>query len=149
MSFEITLGINGSEPNRIGKTITTGATLSGTLKAGTTIINPVIIVDVGLIGIVKYNYMDIPTFGRKYFIKDIRSVTANLVEISGHVDVLESFSTEILAQTAIIERQENNWNLYLEDGVFKEYANPNIITKAFPSGFDTQSFVLAVAGGTD
>ena len=47
---------------------------------------------------------------------------------------------------AIVKRQENRWNLYLDDGSFKVYQNPMVLTKAFPQGFTTQEFVLAVAG---
>ena len=48
---------------------------------------------------------------------------------------------------AIIKRNANSWNLYIEDGLFKTYANPHIFTKEFPSGFKDPSYVLFVAGG--
>lgn len=146
MSFDITLQINASEKNKLTKDITDLATLSGTLKNGTSIIDPVITFEGDLTSFVNCNYMSIPTFGRSYFVNDIRSIRNNIYEISAHVDVLSSFATQIRGNTAIVRRQENQWNLYLNDGVFKTYQNPEIITKAFPSGFTKQEFVLAVAG---
>lgn len=150
MSFDISFGVNNSPTNKINKDITISQTVSGTLKAGTSVIDPVILIagDAGTYS--AYNYMQIDAFnGRKYFITDIRTQANGILEISGHVDVLYTYATEILAQTAVLARQENNWNLYIEDGIFKTYANSKIVTKSFPSGFDSQSFVLAVAGGTE
>lgn len=146
MSFEIILQKNNSENININKDISNILTLSGTLKNQTSIINPSIIIEANLANITTCNYLTIPSFNRSYFISNIESLRNNLVEISAHVDVISSFKSEILANTAIVKRQENNWNLYIDDGIFKTYQNPIVITKAFPSGFTTQEFVLAVAG---
>ena len=90
--------------------------------------------------------MTILTFGRSYFVNNITSVRNGVFEISAHVDVLSSFKTQIRGNAAIIRRQENKWNLYLNDGVFKVYQNPMVLTKEFPNGFSAPEFVLAVAG---
>ena len=116
------------------------------LKEETSIIDPVIKIECDLSNYVNCNYLTIPEFGRKYFVNNIRSVRNGLVEFSCHVDVLSSFADSIRTNKAIIKRQENKWNLYLNDGTFKVYQNPMVLTKAFPSGFTTQEFVLAVAG---
>lgn len=148
MSFNIVLQNNTSPNNKIGKILTNVTTLSGTLKKETSIIDPIIIVeDSNLSNLVSnINYMTIESFGRKYFVNNIKSIRNNLWEISAHVDVLESFKNEILNNTGIVSRQENKWNLYLDDGAFKCYQNPDIVTKSFPNGFSGQEFVLAVAG---
>lgn len=146
MSFSIRLERNDSERERLTKDITSIITVSGVLKSETSIIDPVIMIECDLNSVVNCNYMTIPTFGRSYFVKDVRSIRNGLVEFSCHCDVLSSFASQIRANTAIIKRQENNWNLYLNDGSFKVYQNPNVLTKAFPSGFTTQEFVLAIAG---
>lgn len=144
--MNISLQINTSDKIRLDKTITDITTLSGTLKSSTSIIDPVILIEGDLSSFVNCNYMTIPIFGRSYFINDIKSVRSNLFEISGHVDVLSSFASGIRVNNAIIRRQENDWNLYLNDGSFRTYQNPMVLTKEFPSGFSTQEFVLAVAG---
>lgn len=137
-----------SEKNRIGKSISTLYTASGALREGTSIINPVIRISGANIPSLKNaNYMHIPDFNRYYFITDIKSIRNGLIEISGHVDVLQTYAEQIRNNTAIIKRNANSWNLYIEDGLFKTYANPHIFTKLFPSGFKNPSFVLSVAGG--
>lgn len=146
MAFNITLQINSSEKNKLDKEITDIVTVSGVLKEDTSIIDPVIKIECDLSNYVNCNYITIPQFGRKYFVNNIRSVRNGLVEFSCHVDVLSSFADSIRTNKAIIKRQENKWNLYLNDGTFKVYQNPMVLTKAFPSGFTTQEFVLAVAG---
>lgn len=146
MSFSIALQTNASEKNKLDKDLTTIATVTGTLKTQTSIIDPIILIEGDLSNYVGCNYMTISAFGRSYFVNNIRSIRTNLFEISAHVDVLSSFSAGIRSNSAIVRRQENNWNLYLNDGTFKVYQNPNVLTKAFPSGFSKQEFVLAIAG---
>lgn len=146
MSFSITLQRNNSERKKLVKIVTDLLTVTGTLKTETSIIDPVLLIECDLTAVTGCNYLSIPTFGRSYFVNDIRSVRSGLVEFSCHVDVLSSFADEIKTQNAIVHKQENNWNLYLNDGSFKVYQNPLVITKEFPNGFSTHEFVLAVAG---
>ena len=76
----------------------------------------------------------------------MRSIRNGLVEISGVVDVLTSFASGIRANRGIVAKQENDWNLYVNDGTFRVYQNPMVLTKEFPSGFSTSEFVMAIAG---
>ena len=144
--FDIYMQINYSEKNKLDKSISTIATLSGVLKNETSIVDPVILIEGDLSGYVNCNYMSIPVFNRSYFITNIRSIRNGLFEISAHCDVLSTYASEIRSNTAIVRRQAERWNLYVNDGVFKVYQNPMILTKEFPSGFNTMEFVLAVAG---
>lgn len=148
MSFSIILQSNNSPKNKIGKSLTTLSTLEGTLRQESDIINPTILIESS--SVITANYMTISEFKRSYFITDIRSIRNNLWEISGHVDVLESFSSEIRSNTVIVGTQQNDWNLYLDDDTFKAQVNPLIIVKAFPTdsehAFNTIQYVLATAG---
>lgn len=147
MSFNITIQVNSSENNKLDKTLTDIATLSGTLKQETSIIDPVIAVEGDLSSYVGANYCTIPAFGRSYFINNIRSIRNGIFEISCHVDVLSSFKTQIRANSAIIHKSERNWNLYLNDGSLKTYQNPLVYAKEFSGGFSgTEYYVLGVAG---
>lgn len=146
MSFNIDLYVNSSENNRLRKSISRLTTFTGNLRSECSIIDPVITFEESLDMFAGANYMYIPNFRRYYFIRNIRSIRTDLVEVTGHCDVLMSFADGILANDAIIRRNANDWNLYLNDGSLKCYQNPMILTKAFPSGFTTQEFVLAVAG---
>lgn len=146
MSFSIQLQINTSENNKLDKNISTIATISGVLKDKTSIIDPIIIIEGDISAYINCNYMTISTFGRSFFVNNIISIRNGLFEIYAHVDVLSSFASQIRGNQAIVKRQENRWNLYLNDGVFKVYQNPMVLTKEFPNGFSSPEFVLAVAG---
>lgn len=147
MAFNIELYLNSSENNRLEKSISRLTTFSGELRSECSIIDPVITFEGSLTQFAGANYLYIPSFNRYYFIRNIRSIRNGLVEVSAHVDVLMSFASAIKGNSAIIKRNANKWNLYLNDGSLKCYQNPMILTKAFPAGFTTQEFVLAVAGG--
>lgn len=146
MSFSISLMRNNSDRNVVNKNVNNIMTVNGTLKDSTSIINPVIRIQCNLSSVTGCNYIYIPEFDRYYYVNDITSITNDIVEFSCHVDVLYTYSSQIRSNTAIVRRQENQWNLYLNDGTFRVYQDPKVVTKAFPSGFNTQEFVLAVAG---
>ena len=146
MAFNIELYVNYSENNRLRKSISLVDTFNGELRSECSIIDPIITFEGDLTQFAGSNYLYIPTFRRYYFITNIRSIRNNLVEITAHVDVLMSFADAILSNTAVIKKNANSWNLYLNDGSLQCYQNPMVLTKAFPSGFDTMEFVLAVAG---
>lgn len=145
--FEIVLQNNKSEQNKIGKNIDNILTVSGVLKDETSILSPSILVNADLDALTSANYMKIDSFGRKYFITDIKSIRRGLVQINGRCDVLETYKDYIKQQTAVIARQENKWNLYLNDSIFKTYQNPIYIFKKFDKGFqnDMECYLLTVA----
>lgn len=147
MSFSVAIKRNNSENNKVDKSTNTITTLTGTLREGTSIINPTILVECSMSNIKTANYMTISDFGRSYFITDIKSIRNGILEISGHVDVLSTYSSAIKSCKAIVHRQANDWNLYLNDGSLRVYQNSDVVTKSFPNGFTTQEIVLAVAGG--
>lgn len=146
MSFSIILQRNNSEVNKLDKSLTTITTMTGTLKNETSIIDPVIFFEASLSDLKNCNYCTISEFGRSYFVNNIRSIRNGLVELTCHVDVLSTYKSQIRQQFAIVKRQQENWNLYLNDGSFKVYQNPMVLTKQFPAGFSAPSFVMAVAG---
>ncbi len=139
--------VNQSEKNRLDKTLVSAFNLNGELKEDCSIIDPVIKIVGDVSSMASVNYMYIPSFSRYYFINNVISINNEICEVHAHVDVLSTYKDEIRAQRAVISRQEKKWNLYLNDGVFKTYQNPYIITKAFSSGFTSQHFVLSIAGG--
>ena len=139
--------VNQSEKNRVDKTLTSAFDLNGELKEDCSIIDPVIKIVSDVSSMASVNYMYIPSFSRYYFINNVISINNDICEVHAHVDVLSTYKDEIRAQRAIVSRQEKKWNLYLNDGVFKTYQNPYIITKAFSSGFTSQHFILTIAGG--
>lgn len=146
MAFSVILQTNNSEKIKVDKTLVDIDTVSGTLKESTSIVDPIFLISRPIDELVNCNYITVSIFGRSYFVTDISSVRNNLTEIACHVDVLSSFKNAVRSNQSIVRRQENKWNLYLDDGVFKTYQNPMVLTKNFPTGFNTFEFVLAVAG---
>lgn len=142
----ITLYRNISEYNAVNKSIAELTTLIGTLREESSIIDPVITIS-DIDGYVdSMNYAYIPEFNRYYFITNIESVRNNLWRVLFHVDVLYTYRAQIKGNRAIIERNENEYDLKLNDGLFKTQQNPRIAQFPFPSGFNTWNFVLAIAG---
>ena len=148
MSISVKLCHNSSPVEKIGKTLDAGSSYDCVLKADTSVLTPTIILcDTG-VNLKGYNYMYIADFGRYYFIDDIVTKNNDVWEVSGHVDVLETYKSQILANTAVIKRQEKQYNLYLDDPEFHTYNYEQIQTLKFPANaFDkTLSYVLVCNG---
>lgn len=146
--MKIKLYNNLSDKVVIDKNITQiGSDLSGTLRENCSIIDPIIKLE-GIVGsnLTSCNYAYIEEFGRYYYINNIVCV-GKLFELHMHVDVLMSYKDAIRSNNAVISRQENYYNLYLQDGVFKTYSQPHIQVAQFPNGFSDFEFIFSVAGG--
>lgn len=147
MSVTIKLYKNSSDTNVVSKYLEQiGSDISGVFKESTSVLRPIVKISGSLP--TNCNYFYIEEFARYYYIDDIRTITNDIYEISGHVDVLQTYGPQIKACSGIIARQENDWNLYLDDGSFKTYNNPWFKIETFDSGFDALHFVLAVAGNS-
>lgn len=145
MSISLQTMINMSDKNVVDKRLTLISEISGTLKDATSIMNPVIRIQGSLP--TNCNYLYIPDFSRYYYVTDVTSIHNDIYEITAHVDVLKTYATQIRGCSGIIARQQAAWNMYIDDGVFSLYQNPQFKIEAFDSGFSTMEFVLAVAGG--
>ena len=145
--MEITLCVNTSEKSKIGKNLTSMNVFSGTLKEETSIISPVVLME--LENPSSYNYAYIPEFGRYYFINDIISVRKGLWRISMQVDVLESFKNYIMDLDVILSDSENTGaENYLSGDVWKTKVKEKTDIINFPSGLsETGHFILITAGG--
>ena len=142
----ITLYKNESEKNKINKILTTVATLTGTLRDSSSIINPEIVIEYD--NPTGFNYCYIDAFNRYYFVTNITVINNKLLKLSLKVDVLESFKTSILAQNIIIDKSTSNVDEYLPD----DNLVVNVKTKTdivnFPSGLlESGEFILITAGG--
>lgn len=145
MNFSISLQNNSSPINKIGKSISTITTVTGSLKNESDVIRPEILIECDS-SILSANYMTIDTLHRKYFIEEIQSVRNNLWLVRARVDVLDTYASQILANSAVVLRQENNFNLLLNDGVFKCKQDPRIFYRKFPSGLGDFNYILITQG---
>ena len=147
MSMTIKLYHNDSDKRTVNKTLTNEGSLAGAVIIDeTSILAPRLKVrDNGII-MVQYNYCYIADFKRYYYITDI-TVSNGYILIDCKVVVLMSYAQEIKACNAVIKRQQNLCNYYLDDEQYKAYEYSRIQTKEFPNGFTQNSLLLAVSGG--
>ena len=139
---------NMSDANVVDKNLTSLITIEGTLLDDCSIIDPVISINQDLLSITDIadmNYAYIEEFERSYFIRNM-VFKGKLLEISMHVDVLSTYKGNIRNLSAIIARQEKKYNLYLQDGMIKTYADPYEEIKQFPNGFTDFQFIFSVVG---
>lgn len=142
----IDIQYTSSEYNRVNKQVLTLIRLEGVLRNNADTINPEIIIEGNIQDVAGANYLTIYAFKRKYFIRSIESIKNGIYMIKAHVDVLSTFANAIKGNTAIIHRQANKFNLYLDDGIMKVYQNPLIETYSFPNGFSNVMYVMPVVG---
>ena len=132
---------NSSPPNKINKALTSLATYEGSLKQSCSTTAPVITIQLASVPN-NLNYCYIAEFQRFYFITDITYEITGLYTITCSIDPIESFKTQILALTAVIERQEKQYNLYLKDPMFRTEQPTHTQFIEFTNGFGTDPVVL-------
>lgn len=125
------------------------------LKSGTSIVNPVIVLDRAAFDTYvsqkgRPTYAKISDFdGRYYFIGDIVYQNAT-VEITLICDVLATYKTEISNSKQYILRSSNNFNTYLPDTMYPAQSNTDYGRTTVPhpwvSNFTSGSVIFGVAG---
>lgn len=137
----LTLYTSTSDKNRIDKSafLTTLVTLTGTMKTESSIINPIIAIDLSqesvivdddslevasdgksiigdtLANLLKANYAYIPDFNRYYFITNIVQVTTFILRFELSCDCLMSYQEEIYSLSALVTRNETTFDPLMED----------------------------------
>lgn len=144
--MNITLYVNSSEKNKIGKALTTVDVLQGSIKGESSIINPTILIEYD--NPTAFNYVYIDAFSRYYFVNDVIVVRNGLLRVSLTVDVLESFAAAILSQNVIIDKNTTDFDLYLPDENLLTLVKTKTDIINFPSGLlESGEFILITAGG--
>lgn len=116
MSIRVSLGINRSDERYLTKDVFyTQNDILCDVYEPVDRLNPQIILDKDKVDLTNVNYMDIPEFGRKYFITNIVGEAGNKVSIYGHVDVLSTYDSQIRNCPLIAARSTNQYNFYLHD----------------------------------
>lgn len=145
--MKILLYKNTSESIRVDKTLTNEYEFTGTLKEGTSVINP--IVNLNAFNLSTYNYAYIPSIDRYYYITDIKSVKYGLWEVSMHVDVLMSFKSAMRSSLAIIKSTEEPYkNVYMNHNSWATEVKDKTDIISFSGGLNTNGeYILITAGG--
>ena len=143
--MNITLYKNNSVPDKVDKNITLVSSLTGTLRHGTSVLAPSILL-VGDGVSLNFNYFRVEEWGRYYFTGPPRFEVNGTMTLNGVIDPLMSFSSDIKAARAIIKRQEYEWNMYLNDDRVVMNQNSKHKIVKFPNSFNDFSYILALAG---
>ena len=154
MSFDIKLRKCTSENNKIGKSFVAEVdiTLNGTFKNSVDVLNPVIQIQTDT-NLSEYNYVEISTLGRKYFMSP--TVDNNkLWTLTCHVDVLDTYADGIKACEALVQRTAKNSKIdyYYNDGSLYTEQRSVVTYQKFKKGnvdatLGTDTYYLIVAGG--
>lgn len=135
-----------SDVNVVNKIFDTETNININFKNIEDIDNPIITLTIDN-NINSYNYFYLPTLKRYYFITKIEIINNNIYKITGHIDVLMSFKDKFLPLKAIIKRNENLYNSYLDDNNYKTVSYSRVQTKKFPNELNGNGYVLITAGG--
>lgn len=98
--------------------------------------------------LLKSNYCYIEDLHRYYEIKPESVLElGGIITVELEEDDIMSNLEDVLNLQCVIKRQENRYNMYLNDEKYKAYENSRIQVKPFPNAFKSQSFILSIAGG--
>ena len=140
-----TFYINTSDDRRVDKSLSTVSVASVSYKDDTSVVTPVLKV-LPFSNLFKANYVYLSDFDRYYFIREI-TTSAQYVYITLECDVLYTYRTQIRKCNAVVRRQQNLFDLYLDDEKFNAEAYGRTQAKRFSGGFTKNAFILSVAGG--
>lgn len=148
------------EPEYVNKLsyLTVRGSFEGFLRDGSNLLNPSFTIDTtnilldAILPLVNYFY--VTEWNRYYYITDLSVISNKLWSLSGHVDVLYTYQQQIKANSAIIARQEYQYNLEIMDSKLVVESGRVYTTNAFPgrvepaaNSQDYSSIVLTIAGG--
>ena len=132
----------------VDKSYTVVGTLENVhVKDDSSIVDPTFIIhtrsDLG------FNYVIVPSWGRKYYVRNITVVDGVRLAVECHVDVLASFSAGIRACTGIVDKQENMSGeaKYIDDGSYVMECRDKMESYNFNNGFTSSAHILITAGG--
>lgn len=146
--LEIEFSNNKSDERQIYKTLVNKNNLIGTLRDASSIIHPVIMVE--LDEIPRYNFCYISKFRRYYYIRNIESYRKNLWIITLECDVLMSFKNDIALCEVVVDKQTMaiNGDEYIDDNsLVSDNYMYNTVYNFTGDGFsENPTYILITAG---
>lgn len=145
--MEVVFYYNLSDDRAINKSLVQPTSFEGVMRDEVNIMNPVVRFENQ--EILRYNYAYIPEFQRYYSIQDKVCYRQGVWDVTFDVDVLMSFRGDIMALTAIVDKQSGQdiGDEYIDDG---SLVTENVMFKTvynFSNGFnDEGEYILITAG---
>lgn len=122
--MELRLYKTSDDDNVIGKELEFVKSMNINLKDSTDISNPNLRLKLNIDDIGKFNYAEIDTFNRKYFMRDIQNINNDIWLLRFECDVLETFKDEILNSYGDITKS-------ISSGDYQDVPIRNNVTKEF------------------
>lgn len=153
--MSVILYTSPDDPRKVGKSLTPVATFpTVSFKGDVSVLQPTVILSYNM-GVIQANYMYISDFGRYYFIRDKVVTSGGRIEVRGRVDVLTTYSIQIVQLTALRVRAELDKPTYITDNYLPLLPNKTARVIEFVGGdFNIETadntsynFVLNIAGG--
>lgn len=142
--MQIKLYNNQSPDIKINKSLSAVGTLTGTLRGESDIVNPTIRITGAALP--SFDYVQIPDFGRYYYVRDIRSVRNGVWDMSLQSDALMSF--DLSDVTGVVSEAQNTGSNYLQGRQFVRLVKSKTDILNFPNGLlDSGEYILITAGG--
>ena len=155
--MNIVLHVISDDRKKINKTLNEIASINANIKAPCSIMRPVLQFDKNTVGSDWYhaNYAYIPAFGRYYFIDNITAESDGLITLELTVDVLYTYSKQIMITQFQVVRAQRYYDNYFVDTQIPLKVDKSIrqSTSDFlgsipqDTGSGKNNYVLTVAGG--
>lgn len=153
MAVTVTLYENTGDKLQTTSTVLSSLEVcSGTYRGEVNIINPQITLEASEASIASCNYFTVynGSMVRYYWITEKTCLRTGIWQISGSADVRRTFLDAIKASYGVVARNENFYNMYLEDDKIPVMAKPTMNLYKFgstPFDRNTHSILLITAGG--
>ena len=148
--MEFTLMYTESPNNMLVKEYDIIDGFSGTMRASISALRPVIDVEISnTLGIMQANYAYIQEFGKFYFIRNKTNVLNDLWRFELEEDVLMTYQSDILNTNGVVERQKDNYDMYLPDQKIPVDCRKAVSYRKFSGNtpFNLTSITMMVLGG--
>lgn len=129
--------------NEINKNLGTGTVISCSLKNGSSIEDPVLLMEHSAT-MFNYNYAYIADFGRYYFIAG-REIAEHTEYLTLHVDVLKSFANDIKASNGIATRSQI-YNKNIADNLIVPLESERVTYRKLSSAITGGTYVAIIGG---
>lgn len=152
MSSTISIGTTSDDPRVVDKIFNSVKQVDCSITGEISILNPILLLGYDS-SLLTCNYFYWPLTNRYYFIDSISGTPGERLVVSGKVDVLKSFSSQIKNTTCVIDRAKSNRSKWLDDGSYPMESSTQVQNYQFSSTpFTTTdvvsgNYLLTVIGG--